>query len=74
MAVSTARKHVHDQTVAATVWTVVHNLSTTAPSIDVYINTGSGLQKIFPEDITVVDANTLKITFSSARTGTASVI
>lgn len=74
MGVSTAHKHVHDQTEAATEWTIVHNLKTLAPIVDVFIDTGSGLQKIIPLDVLVVDNTTVTIKHSSARTGKVSVI
>lgn len=74
MGVSTAHKHVHSQDVAAKEWTVTHNLNTLAPIVDVFIVTGNGLQKVLPLDITVVNAMSLKVTFSSDRTGKVSVI
>lgn len=74
MGVSTAHKHVHSQTTAAVEWNIIHNLRTLAPIVDVMIDTGNGLQKIIPLDTVVVDQNTVKVTFSSARTGKASVI
>ncbi len=74
MGVSTAHKHVHEQTVPATEWVITHSLKTLAPMVDVLIDTGSGLQKILPLDITAIDNATVKVTFSSPRTGKASVI
>lgn len=74
MGVSTAHKHVHSQDVPAATWNVVHNLNTLAPIVDVFIETGAGLQKVLPMDITVTNAMSLEITFSSDRTGKVSVI
>lgn len=74
MGVSTAHKHVHNQEVAAKEWTVVHSLNTQAPIVDVMIDTANGLQKIIPLEIIVLDARTVKIVFSSARTGKVSVL
>lgn len=74
MSFSTAHKHQHDQTVASKTWVVVHNLNSLTPIVDVFIDTGSGLQKILPLDIVVNSAIQITVTHSSARTGKVSVI
>lgn len=74
MSVSTAHKHVHEQTVPATVWVVDHNLNTLAPIVDVFIDIGAGMQKILPLDVRAINAGRVEIEFSSARVGKASLV
>lgn len=74
MGVSSALKHVHEQPDASTEWTVVHNLNTLAPIVDVMVDVAGGLQKMLPLDITVIDSKSIKILFSVERTGKVSVV
>lgn len=65
----------YTQTVAATSWTVSHNLGLVAPFvglIQVFVDVGAGVHKmILPQDIIYDNANQLTITFSMAQTGIA---
>lgn len=65
--------HTHEQAVAATEWTVVHNLGTIAPVVDVFIDVDGKKMKILPGGIEVIDNRTLKVHFSAPRSGTAAV-
>jgi len=73
MGLSTAHKMVHEQTVPATEWVITHKLNTLAPIVDTMVDIGGGLQKILPLDVIVVDNSTLRVVFSSPRTGKVSV-
>lgn len=69
------RKYVHNQALATNVWTVVHNLNTSTPIVQVYNQTGDMLR--ITEEITtiqVVDANTVTITFDANYQGNAVVL
>ncbi len=55
---------------SATVWTVIHNLGTTDITWAAYDNTG---ESIFPT-VSVVDANTVTMTFAPAEAGTAVIV
>lgn len=63
----------HNQTVAAQVWTVNHNLNT-YPIVDVLVYDNGSLVKIIPLDILFIDMNTVEIHFSSNRTGQARLV
>lgn len=65
--------YIHKQTTPAAVWTVVHNLGKKFVNIDVVINYQGAVTTILPQSITVTDANTAVITFSSAHTGESRV-
>lgn len=60
--------HTHVQDVAASVWTVIHNLGREVIS-DVTIDIDGISHKILPYDVVNIDNNTLEITFTSPRTG-----
>lgn len=68
-----ANSYTHEQASAATEWNITHNLGTTAPSYHVYIDNSGESTQIIPNKAEVVDANTLKLTFTSAFSGTARV-
>lgn len=70
---SLSTSYTHEQAVAASEWNIVHNLNTSAPSYHCYIEIGGVSTQIIPASAEVVDANTLKLTFTSARAGTARV-
>jgi len=65
--------HNHVQSVPAVKWTVVHNLGTMAPAVDVIILYEGVQQKIIPQDVKVISKTTVEILFSVARTGTAAI-
>lgn len=58
-------------TVANTTWTITHNLKSMSPLVQVY-NTDN--QMVIPDQITVIDNNTVQITFGLAQDGTAVVM
>jgi hypothetical protein len=68
-----ATKVVHNQTVAATTWTITHNLNT--PNVSVFIWDGSlPAQMILPNTVVFVNNNVIQATFLVAQSGYAVVI
>ena len=67
----------HTQSVAASTWTVNHNLGVASPFIvhaSFFVDTGGGVIKpILPSDMTYVSANQFTVTFSTNYTGYALV-
>lgn len=53
--------------VAMATWTVTHNLNTTTPCVNVYLDSTD--EQVIPMDISVTNANELVVTFSSSQTG-----
>lgn len=68
--IATAHEHVQD--VAASTWTVNHNLGL-YPIVDIFIDYEGEKHKILPLSVQYTDLNTCTITFSSPRTGFATV-
>lgn len=66
--------YIHTQTTAASTWTITHNLNSTEVNIDVIVDNAGTREKILPQDITIVDANTVSVAFSTALTGSARVV
>ena len=67
----------HDQMTPALEWTIAHNLSgggATIPAVDVFIQDGGQTMKMIPAGIEIMDANTVKLTFSQPRFGFAIVL
>lgn len=63
----------YSQTVASTTWTIEHNFGF-KPNVDVMINVNGGqLQKAFPLSITHSDDNTVIVTWTTAKTGQATL-
>lgn len=62
------------QQTAATTWTIVHGIGTTAPIVDVYVLQGGSYSKFVPKHIIATDSNTVTITFSTAYAGYATVM
>jgi hypothetical protein len=67
----------HTQSTAAAVWTINHNLNA-YPSVEIarqYLAGRTGVLTkpavVLPESIVYVDANTIRVTFSSPQIGTA---
>lgn len=65
--------HNHTQETAATEWVIKHNLGTRAPVIDVFVDHEGTTQKIIPHKVEVVDNTTVKVVFTSPRSGMAAV-
>jgi hypothetical protein len=55
-------------------WDIVHSLNTMAPVLDCWIDVAGSNEKIIPVSVTVIDAATVQITFSTAHAGIAYVI
>lgn len=66
------RNFTHEESVGATVWTIEHNLAIqpSKTSVDV-VAVDTSLETITPDDITIVDKNTILVTFASDATGIA---
>ena len=63
--------YIHVQDVAATTWTIQHNLNTTTPMVQIYDTT----HKMFlPDTVEAIDNNTVRVTLSSAVRGRAVVL
>lgn len=66
--------YTHNQSTPNTTWTIVHNLNIAYPAVDCWIQDGSSIVKIIPESVQIVDNQTVVVTFSTARAGTACVV
>lgn len=62
----------HKQITASTTWTIIHNMNREDVTANTVID-GHGSQLMFPAVITIVDANTVTLTFSVAQSGTVQV-
>jgi hypothetical protein len=63
------------QPTAASTWTIAHNLNSMYPSVDVTIPFQSNPKHgVLPYNITIVNANTIEITFTFSTVGTARLI
>lgn len=58
----------YTQSPGSTTWTIVHNLNTLTPLVDVY---DSSYNQLIPAGILSVDVNTTQITFSTVQAGYA---
>jgi len=65
--------YTHEQATPATTWTIVHAIGT-YPIVDAYTTEGGQVQKIIPSSVTYVDPNTCTITFTTPRSGFATVV
>jgi hypothetical protein len=59
------------QSSAATTWTITHNLATTTPLVQIYDNTQ---KMLIPDEVTIVNSNSLTVTFGSALSGMAVIM
>lgn len=64
------RSYIHSQGIAATTWTVTHNLGSTKLWVQVQDQTGD----IIHVKTTTVDSNTITVSFTSASVGTVLVV
>lgn len=69
--IATCYKHVQND--PASEWTLVHNIGG-YPIVDVFTEYGGELVKIMPASVTYIDGNTCTLTFSTPRTGFATVV
>ena len=65
--------YIHKQTTPASTWTIQHNFGKMFVNIDVVIEYGDTIQTVLPENITLTNANTAVVTFSSNQVGEARV-
>jgi hypothetical protein len=69
----------HTQSVAASTWSITHNLSGNGtqgfPAVDVFINSAQGsLQKTMPLSISRINENQIEIQFSVPQSGIAIIV
>jgi len=64
----------HNQAIASTSWTIVHNLNTLNPVIAFYDSLTAPKNQIVPQNVEITTANTVTVTFNTAIVGTATVI
>lgn len=64
----------HVQYDASDTWEIVHNQFTMAPIVDVYVNVDGNLTKIIPKDVEVIDQSTVRILFTTPRTGVVRIV
>ena len=69
---NTLNIHYHTQASRQVVWEVKHDLGTTTPMVQVYDD--SNQQMFIPQDVTIVDNNTLRITMTVPSSGRAVVM
>lgn len=67
------KRHTFVQSTPATTWTIVHNMGGFAV-IDVYITVDGKIEKILPSVTNTIDQNTVELTFSVPRAGTAQLV
>ena len=63
----------HHQQTASLNWDISHGMDC-YPAVDVYINMDGSLTKIIPNGITLIDKNTLRISFSEEQAGVARLV
>ena len=63
--------YVHTEAVAATTWTITHNLNTTIPLLQIYNAAG---EMLIPDSVTPTSNNIMEVTFNTAIAGTAIVL
>ena len=63
----------HDQTAANTTWVITHNLDTTAPIVDCWVDVSGTMTKILPLSVVATSNLVVTITFSTAYAGRAYV-
>lgn len=64
----------HEQTESAAVWTIHHNLGTSVPYVECWIEYSGTYSKVIPTNITMVDENTVTVDFTIAQVGRAAVV
>jgi len=53
----------HTQATASKIWTVTHNLDTTAPVVECWVDVEDTVTKIIPSEIKVISKDKLRIAF-----------
>ncbi len=64
---------IHLQVVESTTWTIEHNLGSENIS-GVHVIEGSTNDQVFPDNVEVVDVNTVVISFTEAMSGKATLV
>lgn len=72
MSLTAGTVYKHVQEVAATVWTIAHGTGS-YPAVDVYVDNEGTIEKIMPQRVSYVSPTVCTVTFSSPRTGFATV-
>jgi hypothetical protein len=68
---SSVKTYEHIQTLAAKVWTVQHNKNSMRPTVSIF---GVDNVQVLPDELLIVDANTIKISFNTPFSGRALVL
>lgn len=63
--------YVHTEAAVATTWTIIHNLNTTIPLLQVYDAAG---EMLIPDSVAPISNNKMLVTFNTAIAGTAVVL
>ncbi len=63
--------HLHIQNIASSVWSILHAQATDLLLVQVYTTAGD---LIIPDEISIVDINTVEVTLGSPTTGRAHII
>jgi len=58
---------------ASTTWAITHNLDTSSPVVDVWVDVSGTMTKILPQSVVATSSSVVTITFSSATAGIAFV-
>lgn len=65
----------HYQPTGASVWIITHNLGSTFIAMDaIKLGAGGIYEKIMPELVTIVDANTVSVQFSEPVVGRSRIV
>jgi hypothetical protein len=70
-AIGTIKTWEHMQPVASTLWTIVHNQNSLRPTVTIYDMDNS---QIYPNEVQIVDANTITVSFNTADSGRAVIL
>lgn len=74
MSYKVLRGYTHTQSIPSTSWVISHNLGLDQPIVDVFVDDNGTITRILPASVVVTDSNTITLTFTSARSGTAEVV
>lgn len=67
--------YTHTQALPLQTWTVTHNLNLPGGvAVDVMVSIDSVMTKILPQDVSIVDENTITITFTKPYGGVARLV
>ncbi len=66
--------HKHIQSSNSTTWVITHNLNTTAPVVDCWVDDNGSLSKIIPLSVVATSSIICTINFTVAKSGEAILI